>query len=85
VDQSGRGRSLSGAGAAGRAPGMVTAAHFEVSVPTPDDGHVLVDLRERRADVVGRLLDLGVTPRTLMTLLPEWEAMIARVAAQRSP
>jgi hypothetical protein len=85
VDQGGRGRSLAGGRAGGQATGTSTTAHFEVPIPIPDDGHVLVDLRERRADVVGRLLGLGVTPRTLTTLLPEWEELILTVAAQRRP
>lgn len=56
--------------------------HFEVRVPTPEDGDIVVDVRARRADVVHRLLDLGVNRCTLATLLPEWSDLIERVASE---
>ena len=55
---------------------------FEVRVPTPGDGDIVVDVRARRADVVHRLLDLGVSRRTLTALLPEWSDLIAAVASE---
>ena len=81
MDQRGRGHSLNGQGAAGQAQVVRDAASYEVQVPIPDDGHVTVDIRERRADVVARLLAMQVSPRTLITLLPEWEQLILAVAA----
>jgi len=84
VDQRGRGHSLNGQGAAGREQVVRDAAPYEVQVPIPDDGHVTVDIRERRADVVARLLAMEVSPRTLITLLPEWERLILTVAAQHT-
>jgi Fe2+ transport system protein FeoA len=84
VDQAGRGRSLTEAGAGERAHGVSTHIRHEPPLHIADDSPVLVDIRARRADVVQRLLDMGVTPRTLATLLPEWDELIATVAAQRS-
>lgn len=83
MDQGGRGRSLTETGAGDLAHGVSTAARRDAPVPVVDDGPVLVDIRARRADVVARLLDMGVTPRTLTTLLPEWEDLIATVVARR--
>lgn len=54
----------------------------DVCVPIPQGGFVSVDLRHRREDVVRRLLGLGVSSCTLMTLLPEWEGLIVYVAGQ---
>lgn len=50
-----------------------------VSVPTPAGEVVLVDPRVHRVDVVRRLLALGVSPRTLTTLLPGWDRLIRAV------
>lgn len=58
------------------------ADRFEVRVPTPEDGEIVVDVRRRRADVVHRLLGLGVSRRTLVALLPEWSELIGRVASE---
>ena len=55
---------------------------FEVRVPTPGAGDIVVDVRAGRADVVHRLLDLGVSRCTLMALLPEWSELIASVASE---
>ena len=41
-----------------------------------------VDPREHRVDVVRRLLLLGVAEPTLVTLLPDWTSLIARVAGE---
>lgn len=59
---------------------VLTAQRCEVHVPTPDDGHVVIDARERRPEVVARLLALGVSAETLITLLPDWETLIREVA-----
>ncbi len=59
---------------------VLTAERCEVHVPIPDDGHVVVDARERRPEVVARLLALGVSTETLITLLPDWEPLILQVA-----
>lgn len=56
-----------------------------VSVRTPDGGEVLVDPRSHRADVVRRLLCLGVSARTLITLLPDWAPLIRTTALSLSP
>ncbi len=55
---------------------------FEVRVPTPEAGDIVVDIRARRADVVHRLLNLGVSRCTLTALLPEWSDLIAVVASE---
>jgi hypothetical protein len=55
---------------------------FEVRVPTPGAVDIVVDVRAGRADVVHRLLDLGVSRCTLMALLPEWSELIASVASK---
>ena len=66
--------------------GLPVAAHggrpYEVRVPTPGAGEIVVDVRARRADVVHRLLDLGVSRCTLTALLPEWSELIATVASE---
>jgi hypothetical protein len=55
---------------------------FEVRVPTPGAGDIVVDVRARRADVVHRLMNLGVSRYTLTALLPEWSELIAAVASE---
>lgn len=55
---------------------------FEVRVPTPRAGDIVVDIRARRADVVHRLMNLGVSRCTLTALLPEWSKLIAAVASE---
>jgi hypothetical protein len=42
----------------------------------PVEPDVTTDLAARRADVLRRLLDRGVPPRTLETLLPGWEPFL---------
>lgn len=54
---------------------------LEVHIPVPGGETVRVDPRVHREDVVRRLLLLGVSDRTLVTLLPDWVALIDRVAA----
>lgn len=54
----------------------------QISVPTPDGGAVLVDLRQHRPQVVRRLLTCGVSADTLVQLLPEWSALIVSIAHQ---
>ncbi len=54
----------------------------EVAIPTPGGGEVLVDPRDHREHVVRRLLADGVRTSTLLRLLPEWEPLITRVAAE---
>jgi len=61
---------------------VLTAQRCEVHVPTPDDGDVIVDVCQRRPDVVARLLAMGVSEETLMTLLPDWESLIREIAAR---
>jgi len=51
-------------------------------VPTPEAGDIVVDVRARRADVVDRLLNLGVSRCTLIALLPDWSDLIATVASE---
>lgn len=53
---------------------------FEVDVPLPGGRVVRIDPREHRADVVRRLLVLGVPERTLAALLPDWTSLIEWVA-----
>lgn len=55
---------------------------FEVRVPTPEAGDIVVDVRARRADVVDRLLNLGVSRCTLIALLPDWSDLITAVASE---
>lgn len=64
------------------ATSLTAVNHFEVRVPIPGDGDIVVDVRARRADVVHRLLDLGVDRCTLATLLPEWSELIELVASE---
>lgn len=45
----------------------------------------VIDPRLRRADTVRRLLELGVSSRTLMAILPEWSELIAAVSATFGP
>lgn len=76
-----------GSDASGHA-GIVTIdlRAFEVDVPVPGGDIVRVDHREHRADVVRRLLLLGVSERTLTSLLPDWVELIGRVVDElRSP
>lgn len=69
-----------------RPDGPPVAAHsgrpFEVCVPTPAAGDIVVDIRARRGDVVHRLMNLGVSRCTLTALLPEWSELIAAVASE---
>lgn len=58
--------------------------HLEIELSTPDDGHISVRIRERRSEVVARLLALGISTRTLMTLLPEWTELIGSVANEHA-
>lgn len=82
MDRGGRGQGLASETLSVPATAVAADRH-EVRVPIPDDGHLIVDVRERRADVVARLLDLGVSVRCLTTLLPEWTELINAVAAER--
>lgn len=50
--------------------------HPETTVP---------DLAARRPDVLRRLLDLGVPPQTLRTLLPEWDAVLTDALSEPVP
>lgn len=82
MDQGGRGRTLTGEGMVAETRSVLSEDRLEVDVPTPDNGHITVQVRERRADVVARLLAMGVSARTLTTLLPEWADLIDAVAAE---
>lgn len=53
-------------------------------MPTPEAGDIVIDVRARRADVVQRLFDLGVSRCTLMALLPEWSELIVTVASEHA-
>lgn len=44
---------------------------------------VTADLAARRPEVLRRLLDRGVPPRTLQTLLPGWEPFLAAAVDER--
>ena len=65
----------------GRTDVAVETESRAVAIPTPCGGEVLVDPRHHREHVVRRLLAEGVRTSTLLRLLPEWEPLIARVAA----
>jgi hypothetical protein len=58
--------------------------HFGVRVPTPGSGDIVVDVRARRADVVNRLLEMGVSRCTLITLLPDWSDLIILAASEHA-
>lgn len=45
-------------------------------VTTEDPADAVPDLTARRPEVVRRLLDRGVPPRTLQALLPGWEVAV---------
>jgi hypothetical protein len=68
----------------GRADVTVETEQRDVAIPTPCGGEVLVDPRHHREHVVRRLLADGVRTSTLLRLLPEWEPLIARVAAEHA-
>lgn len=57
---------------------------LEIKVSTPDDGSISVHIRERRSEVVARLLAMGISTRTLTTLLPEWTELIGSVAKEHA-
>lgn len=61
---------------------VAASAHPHVNVPIPSGEVVLVDPRVHRADVVRRLLAVGVAPTTLLALLPTWDALIRSVVAE---
>lgn len=50
---------------------------------TTDRSAPRVPVHARRADIVSRLLERGLTRRLLTLLLPEWRPLIDRVAAER--
>ena len=76
MGQGGHGRILTDRDTALRS----SSSPDEVQVPIPDDGHMVVNVRRRRPEVVARLLGLGVSTSTLITLLPEWRELIVQVA-----
>ncbi len=80
MGQGGHGRVLTGRDA----PVRSSTSLDEVQVPVPDDGHVVVNVRQRRPEVVARLLGLGVSSATLLTLLPEWRELINQVSERHS-
>jgi hypothetical protein len=45
----------------------------------------VIDPRLHRVETVRRLLELGVSSRTLMAVLPEWSELIASVSATFGP
>jgi hypothetical protein len=45
----------------------------------------VIDPRLRRVETVRRLLELGVSSRTLMAILPEWSELIAGVSTTFGP
>lgn len=55
---------------------MLEREQDQVAAPSPDDGAVLVDQRQHRAQVVRRLLSCGISADTLVQLLPEWSELI---------
>lgn len=73
-----RGNGAAGIGA--RQPGR-GAPSATVPIPVPGRSFVLVDPTEHRADVVQRLLLLGVSTQTLRVLLPSWTSLVTSVAA----
>lgn len=58
--------------------------HVEVRVPTPGAVDIVVNVRARRADVVNRLLEMGASRCTLITLLPDWSDLIILVASEHA-
>jgi hypothetical protein len=42
-----------------------------------------VEPRQHREDVIARLLDLGISPATLRTILPDFRSLVDRVASRR--
>lgn len=62
-------------------PGTADASP-DVVTDIADD--VVVDIRQRRADVVRRLLCSGVSHRTLTALLPEWSDLIVGLSHEQS-
>lgn len=42
-----------------------------------------VEPRQQREDVIDRLLDLGISPGTLRTILPDFRRLVDRVASRR--
>lgn len=63
---------------------VVAEDRLEIEFSTPDDGQISVRIRERRSEVVARLLAMGISTRTLMTLLPEWTDLIGSVAKEHA-
>ena len=57
---------------------------LEIEFSTPDDSSITVSIRERRSEVVARLLAMGISTRTLMTLLPEWTDLIGSIAKEHA-
>jgi hypothetical protein len=45
----------------------------------------VIDPRLRRVETVRRLLELGISSRTLTAILPEWSELIATVSAAYGP
>jgi hypothetical protein len=87
VAEGARGHLAGGHGpgdASGQSEVVLTADRHELHLPTGANGDVIVDVRQHRADVVARLLAVGVSPHTLTTLLPEWAELIAAVAAEHA-
>ena len=65
-----------------------TLDDVELDVITPDArsdasdvGDTVSDLTARRADVVRRLIDRGVPPRTLRALLPDGDPLIREASS----
>lgn len=49
------------------------------------EGDVIADLAERRPEVIRRLLERGVAPATLETLLPGWEPVFRAALREVAP
>jgi hypothetical protein len=59
----------------------VNGRHADARIPTPTEVAPVAP-RRHRVTVVRRLLWRGVTPTTLVALLPDWEPLIRSVAAE---
>jgi hypothetical protein len=47
-------------------------------------GRTVVEASEHREDVIGRLLDRGLSPAALRALFPGWGELIDRLSAERT-
>jgi hypothetical protein len=66
-----------------RAAGTSVGSHDRVHRCVRTEEDVRMSVAQRRVDVLGRLLDLGISPATLCLLLPEFAPLIRRLAAGR--